>query len=487
MAGTLSSILQIIMPKKSSKKGGVAATSTFNPQQSQNVLTVPQYRDHLTDIFNTRSSDDSRTLLKELFKHDPDVSAAVFSYLTMANTDLLIIVRDMNGEIDRDATKQLMQAIKIMTVPTDYAQGFQLKKTLGNICEELRYMVLLRGVLGTELVLNDQLLPSEIRNIDMASVEWFEKNPGQYKPVQQVSGVQGGINLDIPTFFVSFFRRDPTSIYGSSSFVSSINTIAARQQVINDLYRIMQRTGYPRFDVKIVEEVLLKNVPVAIRTDAAKTKEWMDARLNEVRSAFENIRSDQAFIHYDSVEASIINDRNPGVGVDISAVVETLNAQNQAALKTMSTVIGRGTSGVNTSSVEARIAAMNADEINEPVAAILANIFSFIMHQQGYQGFVECRFSNAEMRPDLELEPQKALRAARLRQDLSDGLITDDEYHIWAHGRLRPDSAPELSGTKFYDAAKTQVDAKKISPNGDPLGRSMTSEGSSAANAPGVN
>jgi hypothetical protein len=478
---TLGQLLSIIAPKKSAKKGGVAATPTFNPQQTQNILTVPQYREHLTDIFNSRQADDSRTLLKDLFKTDPDMSAAVFSYLTMANTDPFIVVRDMEGQIDRDATKQLHQIIKKMTVPTDYTLGFQLKKPLAAWCEEMRYMCLLRGAIGLELILDDKLSPADLRNVDMSTVEWYERKAGEYKPVQKVPGVQGEINLDLPTFFVSFFRRDPTSIYAHSTFVSSVNTIAARQQVINDLYRIMQRTGYPRLDIKVVEEVLLKNVPAGIRTDASKTKEWMNARLNEVRSSFEGIRADQAFVHWDSVEPSILNDKNPGLGIDISSIIDTLNAQNQAGLKTMATVIGRGSAGVNTSSVESRIAAMNADELNEPVAAILSNVCSFIMHQTGYQGFAEVSFKKAEMRPDLELEPQLMLRTQRLRQDLSDGLITDDEYHIMVYNRLRPDSVEELSGTKFMgDPTKVAVDAEKVSPNGDSLGRSLAPEGGKA-------
>ncbi|CCV12947.1 hypothetical protein [Mesorhizobium sp. STM 4661] len=482
---SLGQLLQIISPKKSSKKGGISATATFNPQAADRVLTAPLYQEHLTDIFTSRQSDDSRTLLKGLFKTDPDVSAAVFSYLTMANTEPLILVRDMDGQIDRDQTKLLVQQIKFLTVPTDYTLGFQLKKDLKTIAEEFRFMALLRGAIGTELVLNDKLAPSELRVVDMQSIEWYEKKPGLFKPRQKVQGVQDGIDLDIPTFFVSFFRRDPTEIYSYSTFVSSINTIAARQQVINDLYRIMQKTGYPRLDITVVEEVLLKNMPANIKNDQEKQKAWMQARFNEVSSLFSSVRADQAVIHWDSIEPKIINEKNPGVGIDITSVIETLNAQNQAGLKTMATVIGRGASGVNTSSVEARIAAMNADELNEPVAELLTNICSFILHQSGYQGFAEVTFVKAELRPDLELEPQLTLRASRLRQDLSDGLITDDEYHLLMYRRLRPDASPELSGTKFA-GDQGAIDASKATPNSDPLGRSLTSEGAKAAKSNGV-
>lgn len=478
MAENFSSMLQIVLGK-SVKAGGSSNTPTYAANTADRVLTVPVYQDHIDDIFTSRQADDSRTLIRSLFRNDPDMSATVFSYLTLANTHMQILMRDMEGQIDREATKDLYKAIKLLTSPMDYTQGFQIKKSLESITQELRYMCLLRGVIGTELILTKQLAPDQIRIVDMASVEWYEKTSGVYKPSQKVQGGASGsneISLDIPQFFVSFFRRDPTNIYAYSTFVSSINTIAARQQVINDLYRIMQKTGYPRLDIKIVEEVLLKNAPASIRTNEPAMRDWMNARISETRAAFEGVRPDQAFVHFDSIEPGIINDKMPGMAVDINSVIETLNAQNQAGLKTMSTVIGRGTSGVNTGSVEARIAAMNADELNVPVAENLSHIFSFIMHQTGYQGFADVRFAKAELRPDLELETMRALKASRLRTDLSDGIITDEEYHLEMYGRLSPDSSPDLSGSGFAKPADP-IDASKASPNGNSQGRDLAPEG----------
>lgn len=484
MATALGALLNIIAPKKKTRPGGSSVTSTYRPNSSDRPLSAGNYQEHLTDVSTTRISDDSRSLVKYLMVHDPDMSATTSAYLTLANTEPTIIVRDIDGEIDREATRDIHKAIEMLTRTTDYTLGFQLKPDFKQICAEMRYMLMMRGGIGAELVLDKQLMPSKVRHVDLTSIEWYERQPGEYKPRQKVEGNNTGIDLDIPTFFVSFYRRDPTTIYSNSSFVSAINTIAARQQVINDLYRIMRRTGYPRMAVKIVEEVLTKNVPVNLANKPDERETWKRARMDEIQSALTNLRADEILTHWDSTEPYIINEKNPGVGIDVSEVIATLNAQNQAGLKTMATVIGRGQAGINTGSVEARIAAMNADELNQPVAEIMSDLLSFILHYQGYQGFVEVSFAPAELRPDLELEPQRNMRQARLRKDLSDGIITDDEYHMWMYGRLRPDSAPELSGTKFLDASSQEndvVDPTNITPNGDPLGRSLAPEGSNSA------
>lgn len=474
MAQSLDSLMKAIPPKKMSKKGS-GHTATYKPASNQEVLSLPTYREHLIDIFDTRYAEDSRSIIKTLFKQDPDVSAAVNAYLTISNTDPVFVVRNTQGEIDRNGMKMLEQAILLLTRRFDYSKGFLYKPGLMTIIENLRYMLLLRGGVMAELVFNEKMVPSEFRQIDLQSVRWYEKEPGLYKPIQMQQGTE--VSLDFPSMFVAFHHRDPTEIYTNSNFVSAINTIAARQQVVNDLYRIMQVTGYPRMDVKVLEEVLLNSAPGAVKSDPDELRQWLNARLGDIRTSISTLRPDQAFVHWDSIEAGMINDKAPGMAINIEPVIDVLNGQNQAALKTMATIIGRGESGVNTASVEARVFALSCDELNEPIAELLSQAFTFLLRFHGFDGYVETQFRKVEMRPEMELEAQQNLRQARLLTDLSHGLITDDEYHMMMYNRPRPDKAPEMSGTGFQDAlAEGSVDAGKVSPNSDPLGRSVSSK-----------
>jgi hypothetical protein len=203
----------------------------------------------------------------------------------------------------------------------------------------------------------------------------------------------------------------------------------------------------------------------------------LSARLQEIGDQVANLRADQPIFHFDSVKLSILNEDNPASGLKIAEVIEALNSMNQAGLKSMATILGRAKSGTNTASVEARIAAMNADQLNRPVAELLGRVFTFLLNLYGIAGFVEAEFEPAELRPHLELEPQRVMRAARLREDLSLGIITDAEYHLMMYGRLPPAGSPQLSGTNFMENTRTSVDAEGVTPNGDPLGRSVAPEG----------
>lgn len=473
--------LDVIAPKKATKAAGAANTPTFDPTSKTGVLTVPRYMEHLSDIFDSRLADDSRTLIKQLMISDPEVSAAFNGYLTLANTEPVILARAFDGTIDRTYTQMAYDTLTAITTQLDYTLGFQIRPSMEALSADLRTMLLMRGTCMGELVFDKKGAPSELRLIDPVSINWVEKAPNQYKPFQKVSGKSADVSLDYPTIFWSTFRRDPTGLHTHSPFTAAINTLAARQQICNDLYRVMKITGFPRMHIRVVEEILLKSVPGNIAQDPNKVREWVNERLGEIAGKFANLRADQAFISSDSVEASLLNENNPAAALDITNVIEVLNAQNSAGLRSMPTLLGRGGSGVNTASVEARIAALNADELNNPVADFWSDLLSFYVRLNGFQGVVEVKYRKCEMRPETELQSQLTMKAARLLQDLSLGVISDEEYALEMWGRLPLESQPPLSGTGFMAPQNASVDATNVTPNADPLGRSVASPNSKSA------
>lgn len=481
MAGTLQKLMKVVTPKRTPAKG-TAHSNTFNPSRTDQVLTAPTYQEHLTDLFTSRQAENSQTLIKSLFVHDPDVSAAVNAFLTTADTQPIFTVVDVDGNFDRPGSQDLNILIDRLTTRFDYSKGFEYRPSLRALCESLRYMLLLRGGIAGELVADKDGAPNEIRNIDLSTVKWFEKEPNKFIPEQEAPGSSQKISLDIPTFFVAYFRRDPTNIYTYSPFVSAINTVAARQQVINDLYRIMQQTGYPRIEATVVEEVVRKNAPANIQQDGTKMREYVDRELSRIQSALQSTRADEALIHTDSIELGVFNSQNPTNALNIDSIIGALNAMNQAGLRSMATILGRGESGVNTASVEARIFSMNAEALNQPIGEFLSQILTMALRvTTKSESRVICKFRPVELRPQTELEPMLLARASRLREDLSLGIITDDEYHLEMYGRIRPDTAPELSGTGFMSKGNMEMDETQVSPNSDSLGRSLAPKGGEKA------
>lgn len=480
MAIDLGSVFRFLAPRRRTA-GGTSSTPTFRPANTTTALSLPDYRDYLRDVFDERlSAADARPFLELLFRNDPDVSAAVNAYLTVADTEPMFFIKNVNGEYDREAYRTLDTLLNVLSHQADMTKGYEDKPGLAGVCETLRHMILLRGAIAGELVMDKTLVPQELRVIDPASIRWFERQAGVRKPVQRVQGRNDDINLDIPTFFWATFRQSPVSAYPTPPFVSAINTIASRQRVINDLYRILAATGYPRIDVQVLEDVLTRAAPPSVRNNAVEIRTWVNARIAEIRAQFAAIRPEESFVHTDSVAVKILNDKAPGVGVNVESIIGVLNAQNQAGLKSVSTILGRGESGVNTASVESRVFSLNADALNQPLARMLSRAFTVALQIAGHPVFVECRFRKAELRPSLELEPQLVMRQGRLLDALSLGLMTDEEFHIEMYGRPPPEGAPQLSGTNFRTPASTP-DTSDVSPNADPQGRALTPDGSESA------
>ena len=475
MAGALNSLLTKVLPPKRGNPEGVAVTPTYNRSAPDAVLSAPTYREHQTDLLTNRNSLDSRALIDDLLRSDPDMSAALNAFLTVADTELVNLVKNPDGSLDETGQDLLTQILTLMFVRNDYSKGFKMPASINSISENMRYSVLARGGIAGELVISKEFYPTEVRLVDLGKLEWKEPLAGQYVP-QQRSVTGDLISLDVPNFFTAWFRRDPNGIYSYSPFISAINTIAARQQVINDLYRIMRITGYPRMEATIVEEVVAKNMPPDVKSDEKKKAEYTQAILGQVTTQLQNLRADQIFVHTDSIETGMMNEKAAGVTMDITAVIQTLNSQNQAGLKTMATIIGRGESGVNTASVEARIFSLSAQSINQPLALFWSQALTLALRMNGSQSYVESYYKPVEMRSDTELETQLLVKSQRLKEDLSLGLISDTEYHLEMYNRLPPKGTPILSGTGFA-TAKAGVDTTAISPNGDPVGRSASAPG----------
>lgn len=470
--------MKLLLPTRSKPKG-TSNTSTYDEENKNQTLPLPELKLHLKDIFSDRQTLSSHDLLDELVQSDPDAASALNGYLTVADQRPVIEVIDIDGAVDREGYKLVNELIEVATSRRDYSKGFKKIQTLRAIAEDLRYMLLLRGQIGVEAIMNEFLLLSEFRQVDMKDIQWQEKAPNVLVPIQIISNKE--IKLDIPTFFVASYRKPPTSHYAQSAFISAINTMAARQQVINDLYRIMQVTGYPRIDIEILEEVIATNAPADIRSDPTKFRKYLSARMSEIGGQFADLRPDQPVVHFDSVKVGIMNDKNPGMGIDVSAIIDVLNAQNQAGLKTMATILGRGESGVNTATVEARLFAMNVEAVNRPIGEIFSQILTMSLRLQGSESRVSVTFPDVDLRSDLEQEANRQLKSTRLRQDLSDGIISDDEYHLSMYGRIRPDASPELSGTGFMTPVKAGPTDEGGAPEGTVIEKSGKKKGDGLA------
>lgn len=480
-----SALVEFVLPKKKNKAGGLAFTDSYKPGRA-NTLALPEYQQYLSDIQDDRLSDDEYDLIDKLFINDPDCSAALNAYLTLSDTPYQMLVYNQEGELDKDGIKLAESIMNSLFSINDYSLGYQMKPSFREFKDEQGWMLLSRGTIGAELVYDKAMRPSSIRVVDMAYVKFTEQKNGEYKPIQKTKNGNEEIDLDIPTFFTTKYRQSPTTPYAHSFFAAAINTIASRAKIINDLYRIMNYTGYPRIEVKVMEEVLMKNCPKAYQDDESKKASWVNEQLAHITNRFVTLQPTSPIVHTDSAEVSIINEKMAGASLQVSEIIDMLNAQNQAGLKVVATVLGRGEAGVNTASTETIIFSKSADAFNRPMEDIMSRILTLALRIAGFEGYCEFRFDPVELRPALELENQKTMLQSRLLQQLNYGLITDDEFHLRVNGELAADGVPELSGTRFLDESTNETDTTDPEADRSSLNRELAGENKTASKSNGV-
>ena len=82
---------------------------------------------------------------------------------------------------------------------------------------------------------------------------------------------------------------------------------------------------------------------------------------------------------------------------------------------------------------------------------MFSRLLTVAVRLYGVDCVVEFTFNDVDLRPESELEAYKVMKQSRVLQQLSLGLITDEEAAIVLTGSLPPEGSPDLSGTFFMN------------------------------------
>ena len=450
--------------------GSIAATisrqksSSADLKEGANVSSSIGTYNVYQDSSNIRGlGSDIYSIIDELHRYDPDAANALWAMLRFAETPLSIIYKDEKGEFDADKTREFNTALKAKWL-------FSVREPSP---EEISSMIIrelfLHGGVGIEIVLDKFKLPLNYVFVHNKDVNWRWKN-STFVPYQTKTG-GGEVNLDIPTFFFQTLDRQISQATGESPLLTAIQAIDFKRQVIIDIQRVVKRVGYPRIKVTVLEDVMRKHAPADMKSDPKKLATWLKEQKTALATDLKSIKPEDAIVLYDSVDMEYLKN-NVTSSLDFRPLIEILDGQVVSALKSLPSILGKTKgSSQNTASMEAMVYLNTPTYLQRRSEKLLSQIFTMTARLIGYKGFVECKHQAINLRPELELEPQKLAKQSRILQLQSFGHITDSEAAIL----LGVDHLPkeELSGTLFLTGGPS-VDTENISPNSDPLGRSVT-------------
>lgn len=362
----------------------------------------------------------------------PDVSYAVWNFVRIGNGDYTVRVRGVeNDEYDEAAELEIRNLIKRLSAPN--TMQFEMPRAFEGVLNQLILSTVMRGSCALELVLaNGYDDVAFLAPVDTATVD-FKYEGERYVPYQN----KETLSLDIPTFIYGMLDPYVDSPYGRSPLLGALNMVFFQLQVLADIKAVVHKQGYPRLDVKIVEEVLLKRMPIAIRNNEEKKQKWLNERLIEIINMYKSLDPDDSFVHYDSVEVGMVGGGSGGGAlIDPQKLMTAIDNLIMSGLKTLSTILGRRSTG-NTESfakMEIKLYMKGIEAIQKVVADVMSRALTLYLNIKGIQGYVEFRFKPAEIRTDLEKEQFEQIKLMNIAYLRDQGWIDQNEASIRATG-----------------------------------------------------
>ena len=257
------------------------------------------------------------------------------------------------------------------------------------------------------------------------------------------------IELNSPLIVLEDLDQDVDTPYALSPFNAATQPLLADQEFINDLRRAFSKASLPRPTAKILTEKFLESVPIEIRNDPVRLKEYMDSTISGIQDMMNGLKPEDALVYYDIVEVAHLSAGTTSSHDAVKEHKDLLNGKVSSGLRTLPSILGRGDSST-TASVEAMLHLRSVEGFQEKLNHLYSSLLTVGMRVMGFDCVVEFAYADPDLRPKLELEAFKNLKQARTLELLSYGLISDEEAALALTGNLPSGNFTPLSGTNFY-------------------------------------
>jgi hypothetical protein len=434
--------------------------------------------------FNT-SVKDLRTLsttsaIRILTRTNGTFSAALNGYLQIAMSGYKAIGYTAGtNQFDPAATLAAQSTLASFDTLFDYTAGYSTKPSMDGLLETLLKEVLQTGACMAELVLNKFKLPEQLIPIPVTTIEWVTMNDGRRFPQQVPPGGGDKISLDYPTIFYASAAQQSNSIFPRSMFESALNMLYLHEELMEDIFRVIRRTGHSRMVVKVVQEAVQKMATPDVQADSVKMATFFNDVRTQIENTLSNLNPEDAVVLYDSAEIDSLS--SAGDKADYTAILDTMNGMLASSLKTMPSMLGfRITGSQSLSNTESLTFLKFVEGIRRPVETVMSRALTLAVRlTAGTDSYVKFEFDSIELRPEGEMSAHKSVMQQEIMRKLSLGYLTDDEAAHMMGSFPRAPGAPNLSGTGFMPGTAEQVQPKDMTTAQDGAAQKSNNEGTS--------
>lgn len=343
--------------------------------------------------------------------------------------------------------------------------------------------IFMRGAICSELVLAaDGRAPADLAVVDPAVVRARRIDDPVRGTIFEYGQLNGGkwVAFDRPT--ISYIPVDPlpASPYGRAMISPAIFTSLFLIGLLHDLRRVIAQQGYPRYDIEIVLDEALKQMPAQAKANPSVQEAWLNTLVQTIAEYYADLEPDSAFTHTSAVKlnrpiSAVDADSLGGIG----PMIEALERMATRALKTAPFMLGISESTTETQAnrqFEQRAITIRA--VQHLVENQLGHLLGLALQCQGIVAEVHVEFAENRASEEQRDEMVRQLRQANATAGYQAGFLSQDDAALYAWDRETADQPEPRSSAE----AAPVDDATQENP--DPSTKRMpTSRGQRASRA----
>jgi hypothetical protein len=390
-----------------------------------------------------------------------DVGLAVWNMLRLGSSGFNFTVKDARGQDDHQGKALLDNLIPRINERCGGVDGL--------ITEWLMSGFLQGAVVGEAALTEDLTDIEDFYAVDPHTITFNRDETGNlvawhYPPSGATYGASAGtpVQLSPETFW--YIPIDPwiDDPYGRPPVAPVLQEIWFDIAVIADLRKVIHNQGWPRIDIRVLEEALIANAPPALKNNPGELREWLNDRLTDVQKAYNDLRPDDSFVHFDSVE---INQAAGATGkvIDAEAVMRSIERRMIKALKQLPILMASNEGTTEThGTVQWQIFVAGLRSLQKPVEFILSRMLSLALRIYGREGTVKCWFNpirTTDRLADAQAEEVEIRNAIAKYQA---GWQTWEESAIEVTGSAPPEDAKRPDNFKPSDEPLDELEDEDI-------------------------
>ena len=372
------------------KSGRVTAPAGEEAIPNAFTALTPYRSRHADVLTKLRQIPDAMDALDFLRRVNPDVSMAVWNFIRLAN-----VGHDMEfyGVSPRNKGKRLTEVEALWRDEFASRVNALSNDGLDGLINQLHYSAYMRGGQGLEV----EIAPSlddivDVYPVDPKTLEWQledRRGPdGRMRKVWVPYQRQGFNRVDLSEANFFWVPTDPDidDPRGNLVMESVLQAVDFQMQMLQDLQQVIHNQGWSRWDIELVMERLLQNMPAKLRSDPKAQKEWLEQRRDEVIQMLRNLKPDDSFVHFDDVKFNPMTGGQATRSIDVRAIFEGIDTQLMSGAKQMSSVMNRTNSNTETwSTVQFRVFVQSIKSVQRGSKRLIEEVARLWLRVKGIQ------------------------------------------------------------------------------------------------------